>query len=101
MPKKQSAHNQDYWEEIFETIDMDFFPIEYIHTLVVTFDTDDVWEIDLSQEKDSESIDAEQALDNFFQEYEDSIVSVDFRLDFDRVKKDITKRTHRFLKLNK
>ena len=36
-----------------------------------------------------------------FNEYEDTIQNIDFRLDTERLKKDIQKRTTRFLKVNK
>lgn len=90
---------QDHWEDIFETIDMEFLPLEYINMVVVDFDNGDTWEIDIKHQPDTADID--DVLQDFFEEYQDTIVNVDFRLDIDRIKKDISKRTRRFLKLNK
>ena len=78
---------------------MDYIPLEYINTLVVTFKDKTIWEIDM-QNRDLGD-DPESALDEFFNEYEETIASVDFRLDIERLKKDVSKRTHKFLKLNK
>ena len=100
MPKnKATPHTKDYWENIFQEINMDYIPLEYINTLVVTFKDKTIWEIDM-QNRDLGD-DPESALDEFFNEYEETIASVDFRLDLERLKKDVSKRTHKFLKLNK
>jgi hypothetical protein len=90
----------DYWDEILQQIDMDYIPLEYINTVIVTFQDGKQWEIDI--EKSSNNIeDTENILDNFFKEYEDTIDTVDFRLDTEQLKNDINKRTKRFLKVNK
>lgn len=94
---------KDYWEEIFDSVDMDFLPLEYVSTVVVTFNDKKVWEIDLDKTKnklDSE-INIEDTLADFFETYEKDISDIDFRLDTDRIKRDIGKRTKRFLKLNR
>lgn len=89
----------DYWEEILSTVSMDFIPLEYINTVVVTFRDGKVWDIDV--EKSSQETDVEGVLDEFFQEYDEQIETVDFRLDTDKLKKDVSKRTAKFMKLNK
>jgi len=43
----------------------------------------------------------ETSLDEMFNLYQDSIESIDFRMDMDRVKADLSKRVKKFLKLNK
>lgn len=90
----------EYWEEILNDIDMDFIPIEYINTVVVGFSDGKEWEIDITKSK-QQTTDVETVLEDFFEEYEDTIETVDFRLDTARLKEDIGKRTHRFLKVNK
>jgi thymidylate kinase len=60
-----------------------------------------VWDIDLRSPKNQEVSDVQDSLDELFDEYQDQIQTVDFRLDTERVKKDITRRTKRFLKLGK
>ena len=95
-------HKNDYWEDILDDINMDYLPLEYIKLIIVTFKDDKVWEIDLDKSRRTGEInDVEETLAEFFETYENSIVNIDFRLDTVRLKKDIEKRTHRFLKLNK
>lgn len=98
MPNQKNSE-QDHWEDIFESIDMEYLPLEYITMVVVDFDNGDVWEIDIKHQP--ETVEIDEVLHDFFDEYQDSIVNVDFRLDIDKIKKDITKRTKRFLKLNR
>ncbi|SVB74963.1 uncharacterized protein METZ01_LOCUS227817 [marine metagenome] len=43
----------------------------------------------------------ENTLQNLFDTYDTSIKHIDFRVDTDRVKKDVQKRTRGFLKKNK
>lgn len=94
------TNRNDYWDKILSEIDMDYIPIEYMNTVVVRFHDGKEWEIDLNKPKQSET-DVEQILDDFFKEYEDSINTVDFRLDLHKLKNDISKRTARFLKVNR
>ena len=79
---------------------MDFIPLEYINTVIVGFFDGKEWEIDIKKTKQSTD-DVDSILEEFFTEYDDTIDKVDFRLDTERLKKDIQKRTTRFLKVNK
>tara|TARA_R110000868_G_scaffold300056_1_gene560365 strand:+ start:297 stop:590 length:294 start_codon:yes stop_codon:yes gene_type:complete len=90
----------EYWEEILNDIDMDFIPIEYITTVVVGFNDGKEWEIDITKSK-QQTTDVETVLEDFFEEYEDTIETVDFRLDTKRLRADVSKRTTRFIKVNK
>ena len=76
---------------------MDYIPMEYMKTVVVKFLDGKEWEIDINKSQ----LDVENILDDFFEEYQDTIDTVDFRLDLNQLKRDIGKRTHKFLKLNK
>ena len=93
-------NRDDYWDKILAEIDMDYIPMEYMSTVVVKFLDGKEWEIDINKSKQNE-LDVETILDDFFEEYQDTIETVDFRLDLQQLKKDIGKRTHKFLKLNK
>ena len=98
--QQDNTHSDEYWEGIFDTIDMDFLPLEYINIIVVTFNDGKVWEIDVNQSsKETKNVD--DVLDEFFQEYEHKIESVDFRLNTAKLKRDVSKRTKKFMKLNK
>ena len=79
---------------------MDFIPLEYINVVVVTFRDGKVQEIDV-EKTNQEVKDVEASLDDFFKEYDKQIDTVDFRLDLKTLQKDVAKRTHKFLKLNK
>lgn len=92
--------DNDYWDEILQSIDMDYIPLEYMSSVVVTFRDGKEWEIEIKKSRDNE-LDVEKVLDDFFQEYEEKIDTVDFRLDLKSLQNDVAKRTHRFLKLNK
>jgi hypothetical protein len=98
--KQRDIESNEYWEEILESVDMDFLPIEYVSFVIVKFSDGRVWEIDLAKQS-KESEDVEETLERFFEEFEDTIENVDFRLNIDKLKKDIGRRTRRFLKLNK
>ena len=97
MPKEPS--DTDYWEEILDEVKYDYLPIEYVSTVIVTFLDQKVWEIDVHNNKNVE--DPSDTIASFLDEYNDKIDTVDFRLDTKRLQKDVSKRTKRFLKLNK
>lgn len=79
---------------------MDYIPIEYISTVLVGFSDGKQWEIDINKSKQQHN-DVEAVLEDFFEEYEDTIETVDFRLDTKRLRADVSKRTTRFIKVNK
>ena len=107
MPKKNSdsilpPEVVDHWPEVFEHIDIEVVPLEYLHTVRVEFEDGKVWDIDIAksvQKSSEESLEA--TLDQLFEEYQDVIVNVDFRLDTNRLKRDIKKRTALFMKKRK
>lgn len=107
MPKKKSVDaaqkkvDKD-WQEILDSVNMDFLPIQYVETIIVYFNDGRVWNIDVDKQRaQTDRQHVEDSLEAFFEEYEQSISNVDFRLDFQQLKKDISRRTKRFLKLNK
>lgn len=104
MTKKQNpprpSINHSHWEEILSDINYDFLPLEYVSTIIVKFLDGKVWEVGVDQ-RSGMSDDPGEVINEFLKEYEDNIETVDFRLDTDRLKKDVSRRTRRFLKLNK
>lgn len=89
-----------HWPEVFEDLEINIVPLEYLHSVRVSFADGKIWNIDLSSKKTSiENL--QNSLDELFHEYQDSIVNVDFRLDTLKVKQDVTQRTRRFLKLRR
>lgn len=97
--KKLPPEVIDQWPEVFKDVDVEVVPIEYLHSIRVSFVDGKIWDIDLT--KDAGQVDIETAIEDLITEYEDQIINLDFRLDTDKVKKDIQKRTRRFLKRRK
>lgn len=101
MPKGKKLPQEviDQWPEVLKDVDIEVVPIEYLHSVRITFDDGTVWEIDTN--KNPENVDIEYAIEGIIEEYEDAITNVDFRLDTEKVKNDIKKRTALFLKKRK
>ena len=87
------------WEDILEEIELTYLPIEYLKNILVTFEDGTVWDIDVTSSQRNQSFeDIEMSLDQLFEEYDDTIESVDFRLNLEKVKRDLSKRVNKFLK---
>lgn len=90
------------WPEILKDIQVDVVPIEYLNSILIHFSNGKIWEIDIVKTKQNKpDMNLEDTLEEIFESYADSIQNVDFRLDTDRIKKDIKKRTHQFMKKRK
>ena len=96
LPKEVISH----WPEVFEDVEIDVVPLEYLDSVRVQFIDGKVWDIDINTQKNKVE-DLERSLDELFEEYHDHIKTVDFRLNTDKVKQDITNRTKKFLKLRR
>lgn len=98
MQDKDQDKDQE-WEDILGEIELSYLPIEYLKNIMVTFNNGTVWDIDVaSSHRNQSQEDIETSLDQLFEEHEDEIESIDFRLDLEKVKKDLSKRVHKFLK---
>ena len=103
MPKKSSKLPPEivnHWPEVFEDVDIDVVPLEYLDSIRVQFVDGKIWDISIDTKKNRIE-DLEKSLDELFEQYQDAIENVDFRLNTAKVKEDITKRTQKFLKLRK
>ena len=104
MPKKSSKKlPQDiinHWPEVFDDVEIDVVPLEYLDSVRVQFTDGKVWDIDVNTKKNRVE-DLEKSLDELFEQYQDHIKNVDFRLNTEKVKQDITTRTKKFLKLRR
>ena len=97
--KKLPQDVVDHWPEVFKDVDIKVVPVKYLHSVRVFFTDGKVWDIDVAktrQKKDAKDIEA--SLEELFNNYQDSIDNVDFRLDTARVKSDIQGRTRSFMK---
>lgn len=106
MPRKtKKKFNQnliDQWPEIFEEVDLYAIPINYLHSILITFNDDTSWDVVLKKEdKEDNGEKFSETLNNLFSNYEDNIKNVDFRLDVEKIKKDVMKFTKQFLKRTK
>ena len=89
----------DHWPEVFKDVRIEALPVNYLHSVRITFNDGKVWEIDTVN--NPKNVDIETALEGLMDEYEDQIANIDFRLDTERVKKDIQARTATFMKKRK
>jgi hypothetical protein len=98
LPKDVIAH----WPEVFEDIRVNVVPLGYLHTVLVNFKDGKTWEIKITQQTKRNGWDAfEKNLAELVKSYEANIDNIDFKLDTDKVKKDIVRTTQRFLKKKK
>ena len=92
----------DQWPEILSDVNLSAIPIFYLHSVVITFQDGNTWNVVLKKEhKESDGEKFTETLNELFQNYEKEIQHVDFRLDIEKLKKDITKTTNKFLKRKK
>lgn len=78
------------WPEVFEDLYMNTMPVAYLDLVIIEFDDGKVWQIDISAqllETDADSV-CNKLLD-IMQEYKESIVKMDFKINVDKLKKDI------------
>jgi len=105
VPRKNKLSKEviDKWPEVLGNIDIKVVPTEYIKAVEVTFTDGKVWiiENDPNRSIQSNAEAFEQSMEDLMAEHEDVLQSVNFVVDMERVKKDITKRTKIFMKKKK
>jgi hypothetical protein len=99
--KKLSKDVIERWPEVFEEINLNVVPLKYLHSIQVRFKDNKVWNIEISKRRDTDWDGVEKQIHEIFATYQDSIDNVDFKLDTEKIKKDIIKETNRFLKKRK
>jgi hypothetical protein len=104
-PKKVPKGNRlppdvvKHWPEVFNDVEIQTIPIEYLVSVRVEFDDGKIWDIELDKKKqDATREELEESLSTFFEEYSDSITNIDFRLDTKKVINDVKARTRLFMK---
>ena len=90
----------DYWPEVFKDVEIKAIPIKYVAGVHVTFNDGKSWDIDIDKEKspDANSPSLEETLNVFFDEYNDLIKYVEFKLDTPNLVNDVKARTKTFMK---
>lgn len=92
----------DQWPEVFNDLQVTAVPIAYLHSLRIIFKDGKVWDLNIATHAKRNNIeDLESHLQELIETYEEVIEHIDFRLDVERVKKDIIKKTTKFLKTRK
>ena len=100
MPQNETDIN--YWQDIFDSIEMEHLPVEYMNMIIISFDDGTRWEIDIKDSKKRQTVeDIEISLNELFETYQDTISNIDFRMDMDKLRSDLQRRVKKFLKLNK
>lgn len=91
-----------HWPEVFGEVKLNVLPLRYLHAVLVNFKDGKTWEIKITTKTKREGWDSfEKSLSELCKAYESRIENIDFKLDTERVKKDIEKETQRFLKKKK
>lgn len=100
--KKLPTDVIERWPEIFGEITLNVIPLRYLDTITVKFKNNKVWELNLTKnQSNNEWEEFEKNLKNLLSTYENEIDTVDFKLDTDKIKKDMIKYTNKFLKNRK
>lgn len=95
---KPPRHLVKEWPEVFEDLYMNTMPIAYLEIVHLEFDNGRVWQIDIKNQLGN--IDAEliaQKLLETLQEYKEDIKKIDFKIDIEKLKKDIKDSTKTIL----
>ena len=86
------------WPEVFEDLYMNTMPVAYLEMVHLEFADGRVWQIDIKNQLAEEAAEfiADKLLETF-QEYKDDIKKIDFKIDVERLKKDIAVSTKAIL----
>ena len=64
----------DHWPEVFKDIDIEVVPIEYLHSVLVSFNDGRIWEIDIAKSKrQTAEENVESTLEELFRQYDNVI----------------------------
>lgn len=95
---KPPRHLVKEWPEVFEDLYMNTMPVAYLDTIHLEFADGRVWQINIKDQLSREDPDniADRLIDTL-SEYKDEIKKIDFKVDVDRLKKDILDSTKTML----
>ena len=98
LPKDVVQH----WPEVFGDVHLNVLTLGYLSSVLVNFKDGKTWEIKITAQTRKEGWESfEKNLSELVNQYDESVDNVDFKLDTERVKKDIEKSTQKFLKKKK
>jgi hypothetical protein len=91
---KPPRHLVKEWPEVFEDLYMNTMPVIYLEKINLEFQDGRVWEIDIKNELTKQHPDSiANVLVNTLQEYKEEIKKIDFKVDIEKLKKDISNST--------
>lgn len=95
MKKQKSVFdNDDVWAELISNIEIRKVPVEYLSEIIIEFDNNKVWSVDLHPNLTVEQYQRlEYNLSTIFKLYEGSIINVKHKIDIKKLRKDITSKT--------
>ena len=100
MPKplfKPPKHLVQEWPEVFEDLYMNTMPVNYLETIRLEFGNGRIWEINIKEQlANSHSEIIASKLIETFAEYKEDIKKIDFKIDVERLKKDIQDQSNDF-----
>lgn len=100
--RKLSKDVIEHWPEVFGEIQLNVVPLKYLSSIQIKFKDSKVWSITVgSKDKKDDWDRVEKNIHEVFQTYQDQIDNVDFKLDTEKIKKDIIRSTNKFLKNKK
>jgi len=95
---KPPRHLVKEWPEVFEDLYMNTMPVAYLEIVHLEFANGRVWEINIKEQlKDHDADSMAARLLNTLQEYKDEIKKIDFKVDIERLKRDIGDSTKTIL----
>lgn len=95
---KPPRHLIKEWPEVFEDLYMNTMPVAYLDFVHLEFANGRVWEINVKEQMVHSNADeiADRLLETI-QEYKSEIIKIDFKVDVERLRKDIQSSTSEIL----
>lgn len=95
---KPPKHLVKEWPEVFEDLYMNTMPVEYLEYVHLEFANGRVWQINIKEQlKELASTEVATRLIDTMSEYRTEIVKLDFKVDIEKLKKDIGDSTSSIL----
>lgn len=95
---KPPRHLVKEWPEVFEDLYMNTMPVAYLEYVHLEFTDGRIWQIDIkAQLKEQEPENIAGKLVDTLSEYKEDIKKIDFKVDIERLKKDIADSTNDLL----
>lgn len=103
MSEKTSLDDTvDYWSDIFGEVTLTVIPLKYLLAVTVNFKNGTVWNINVKKRLTPERWDAfQEHIQELATSYLLDIESIDYKLNTDRIRKDVSRCSARFLKSKK